>query len=185
MRKIADAVEYSPTAIYAHFADKEALMREICHEDFGALAAVFLEIAECPDPVERIRQIGMAYGRFGLEHPSQYRLMFMTLRQRMEPTEKDLSVRGNPDEDGYAFLRQNVAQAVVAGRFGLCSDPELIAQTFWAAVHGVVSLQIAKANDFWVQFCPFEDRIKLMVDGIIAGLSGEAHAPKATKEGAR
>ena len=30
MRKIADAVEYSPTIIYQHFADKEALLHEIC-----------------------------------------------------------------------------------------------------------------------------------------------------------
>ena len=30
MRKIAERIEYSPTAIYFHFKDKEALIRELC-----------------------------------------------------------------------------------------------------------------------------------------------------------
>ena len=38
MRKIADRIEYSPTAIYLHFKDKEAVMRELCDLDFLALA---------------------------------------------------------------------------------------------------------------------------------------------------
>ena len=38
MRRIADKIEYSPTAIYIHFADKDQLFREICHEDFRRLA---------------------------------------------------------------------------------------------------------------------------------------------------
>src|SRR5215212_10572320 len=34
MRKIAEAIEYSPTAIYVHFTDKAALMQELCAHDF-------------------------------------------------------------------------------------------------------------------------------------------------------
>ncbi|MFM7131816.1 MAG: TetR family transcriptional regulator [bacterium] len=30
MRKLAERIEYSPTAIYLHFADKDALFRTIC-----------------------------------------------------------------------------------------------------------------------------------------------------------
>ena len=30
MRRIADRIEYSPTAIYFHFKDKESLVRELC-----------------------------------------------------------------------------------------------------------------------------------------------------------
>ena len=44
MRKIADAIEYSPTAIYFHFKDKEALIRELCVTDFRSLAAVITAI---------------------------------------------------------------------------------------------------------------------------------------------
>ena len=38
MRRIAEAIEYSPTAIYVHFKDKEALFQDLCRQDFGKLA---------------------------------------------------------------------------------------------------------------------------------------------------
>src|SRR5271163_1039847 len=69
MRKIAEAVEYSPTVIYQHFADKESLLREICRADFATLAEAMAQIAGMADPIERIRQIGMAYGKFGVAYP--------------------------------------------------------------------------------------------------------------------
>ena len=49
MRRIADAIEYSPTAIYLHFRDKHALVREICAADFAALAVAFGELAAVAD----------------------------------------------------------------------------------------------------------------------------------------
>ena len=38
MRKVAARIDYSPTAIYLHFADKESLFREVCHQDFHRLS---------------------------------------------------------------------------------------------------------------------------------------------------
>ena len=35
MRKVAQRINYSPTAIYLHFADKEALFHELCARDFA------------------------------------------------------------------------------------------------------------------------------------------------------
>ena len=78
MRKIADAVEYSPTIIYQHFADKDALLHELCAGISQPSPHTFAEIARVADPIERIQKIGLAYGRFGIEHPNHYRLMFMT-----------------------------------------------------------------------------------------------------------
>ncbi|MFM7142200.1 MAG: helix-turn-helix domain-containing protein [Alphaproteobacteria bacterium] len=37
MRKLAERIEYSPTAIYLHFADKDALFRTVCDETFARL----------------------------------------------------------------------------------------------------------------------------------------------------
>ena len=37
MRRIAEAIEYSPTAIYLHFKDKDDLVRALCDADFGRL----------------------------------------------------------------------------------------------------------------------------------------------------
>src|SRR5262245_13887112 len=88
MRKVAERVEYSPTAIYFHFKDKESLMRELCEIDFGSLAHQFQKIAREKDPIERLRKIGHAYVAFGVDFPNHYRLMFMTPRPPVAHSEE-------------------------------------------------------------------------------------------------
>src|SRR5262245_39035003 len=83
MRKVAEKAEYSATAIYHHFEDKKALLRELCDQDFGELAKRFVGFAGIEDPIERLRAVGRAYIDFGLAYPNHYRLMFMTPHDAM------------------------------------------------------------------------------------------------------
>src|SRR5262249_21218093 len=76
MRKIAERIEYSPTAIYLHFADKESLLLEVISAGFAALAAQFAKLVKVQDPIERLMKCGRAYVEFGLAHPNHYQLMF-------------------------------------------------------------------------------------------------------------
>src|SRR6516164_3899367 len=117
MRKIADKIEYSPTAIYVHFADKDELFREICHDDFRRLAQAFVAMGRIPDSIERLRKIGQAYVEFGLKNPNHYRTMFMVPHPPEAEEELDAQGRGNPEEDAYEFLRATVAEAMKAGAF--------------------------------------------------------------------
>jgi AcrR family transcriptional regulator len=172
MRRIADKIEYSPTAIYFHFRDKDALLAELCDSDFRAFAQRFVEIAKLPDPVERLRAAGRAYVDFGLTNQSHYRVMFMT--PKITNAKTDYSAKDNPEEDAYAVVKGIVAELMAQGRFreGL-TNVDLTAQTIWSAVHGVVSLEIAKCNDKWVEWRPIEERTALAVDMIIRGLMKE------------
>src|SRR4051812_48006983 len=139
MRKIAEAIEYSPTAIYVHFTDKAALMRELCAHDFQSLAHVFHDLAKVQDPIERIRQTGHAYIRFAVRFPNHYRFMFMTARAEFDESEQakfdDDPNKNNPNENSYLFLVLAVKQAIEQKRLRPeLTDPQLVAQTFWAAV---------------------------------------------------
>lgn len=175
MRKVAEKIEYSPTAIYVHFADKEELFRELCHEDFGRLAEIFQSGAGSLDPVERLRHIGRTYVDFGVQFPNHYKLMFMTPHPLEGLNDEDQEIKGNPEMDAYAFLKLSVQQAIDAGCFrDELKDAELISQTLWAAVHGVISLHIAKCNDAWVDWRPIKDRAELMLDANLRGLLKEA-----------
>jgi AcrR family transcriptional regulator len=170
MRRIAERIEYSPTAIYFHFRDKEALLAELCDADFRAIAQQFTTIATIPDPIERLRATGHAYVDFGLDNPSHYRVMFMT--PKPPPSEESKLRKGNPEEDSYAFLKGTVAQAMAEGRLrGDVTDLDLMAQVIWSGVHGVVSLEIAKCNDDWVDWRPVRERAKLMIDVLIHGVA--------------
>jgi len=150
MRAIADRIEYTPTAIYHHFRDKDELILEICHRDFGALAQQFVRIGRIDDPVERLLRIGRAYTEFAIEFPNHYRIMFMTAL----PVHDDHPLeKGNPEQDAYAFLVQTVTEAMEAGRFRPeLTDAHQVAQMVWGAIHGIVSLQLAKCNDPWIEW---------------------------------
>src|SRR5512145_3294271 len=66
MRAIADRLEFTPTALYHHFRNKEALMGEMVLLDSRALAQAFLRIGRIEDPIERLERIGAAYVDFAL-----------------------------------------------------------------------------------------------------------------------
>jgi len=165
MRKVAEKIEYSPTAIYVHFADKNELFRELCHQDYARLAEVFQSSVMSTDPLERLKQIGAIYIEFGTRYPNHYKFMFMTRHPEHEFDETDREMHGNPEKDAYAFLKWAVQQAIDAECFrDDIRDAELISQTLWASVHGVISLDIAKGCDHWVDWRPLRERAELMLD---------------------
>jgi AcrR family transcriptional regulator len=174
MRKIAEKIEYSPTAIYFHFKDKQSLLRELCDTDFGALAHEFQKIARIDDPIDRLRHIGRAYVGFAIEHPNHYRLMFMTPHPAAIRAEDSRIARGNPEEDAYAFLRATVAAAIAGARLRPeLSDADLVSQMVWSGTHGVVSLQIAKCNDDWVEWRDARETASALIEVMIRGLVRE------------
>lgn len=170
MRKLAEKIEYSPTAIYVHFKDKEALLQELCDHDFASLAQQFARIARVVDPVERLRQTGRAYAAFGLGKPNHYRLMFMTPHPPMDPEESQVT-KGDPGEDAYAFLVSIVRECMATKRFRSdLRDADLVAQTVWAGVHGVVSLHITQRDNPWIRWRSAEKTARLMTDVLVDGL---------------
>src|SRR3979411_1418687 len=65
MRKIGDAIEYSPADVSLYVQKREAIGRELCAESFEHLIAYMAPVAQIPDPYERLREIGRSYTRFG------------------------------------------------------------------------------------------------------------------------
>jgi AcrR family transcriptional regulator len=167
MRKVAERIEYSPTAIYLHFADKDALLREIVWTDFAALAGQFQKLARIEEPIERLSRLGRAYVEFGLSHPNHYRLMFGA---RPCPPMEKASV-GDPPNDAYAFLLTAVTDAMEKKRLRPeLRDPELVAQMLWSAVHGIVMLQIDHGNAVHSSMRKPKDITALMLDVLMRGI---------------
>lgn len=169
MRKVAERAEYSPTAIYVHFKDKEALMRELCTLDFQALAQAFQKVAQIEDPIERLRQNGVAYLEFAKKYPNHYRLMFMT--PRPEDFEADTSYKGNVQQDAYAFLVSVVRDAMDKGAFRPeWKDPELLGQILWAGLHGLIALHLVGGRDKWVDWRPLDVAAPAIFDALYRGV---------------
>lgn len=173
MREIAKRIDYSPTSIYLHFADKEALLRAICDTDFLALATSLKNILLITNPVERMHAMGRGYAAFALTHPNHYRMMFMTERTPCDPAESSLQ-QNNAEQDAYFQLKSVVSDVHAAGFFRKdLHDADLIAQTIWAGMHGVCALQINMSEDKWIEWCSISDRLQLMQDVMMRGLLRE------------
>jgi AcrR family transcriptional regulator len=168
MRAIAERIEYTPTAIYHHFRDKQALLEELCHADFRALAQTFIAIGHIPDPVERLRRIGEAYVAFAFEHPAQYEWMFMTKRPPVLPQEGE---RDDPEENAYAFLLQTIRDGIAQRRYrDEYDDADQLAQMIWPAIHGVISIHHFKKTDPWVDWREPRTTALMVMDTIFRGV---------------
>lgn len=175
MRMIAEKIEYSPTSIYIHFKDKQALFEELCRQDFEGLSGVFRRIANIEDPLDRLENLGHAYVQYGLQHPNHYRLMFMTPHPAHSPV-LEQGRKGDPNHDSYAFLLGCIRDCIASGKLHSSLDnvdPDLLAQTMWAALHGVVALQITMCNDEWIGLRPATLTAQFLLDVMTRGLLRE------------
>ncbi|MBL0313004.1 MAG: helix-turn-helix transcriptional regulator [Holophagaceae bacterium] len=177
MRAIAERIEYSPRTIYLHFKDKEDLIRELCQHDYSEFGKGFAKLAAEKDPVQRLKGLGLAYARFAEDFPNHYRLMFMSDSPDYEGKGEE-EWKGNPEMDAYAFLLGTAAEAIATGRLHpVYKDAELLAQTMWAGIHGVLALHFSKCHDPWVKWRSLKKRVKTMVDLQVDGLLAEPVKP--------
>lgn len=163
MRKIADKIGYSATTIYLYFKDKNDLLHQICEQTFARLAQNIKAINRLSDnPLEKLRSGLREYIYFGLKHPSQYEIVFIS------PLPVDIETDFEDSNGKVAF---DTLRAVISecGSANLLKhkDVELISQTLWAGIHGVTSLLIQHGG------FPFVEREKLIdsvIDTLISGI---------------
>ncbi len=169
MRAIAAKIGYTPTAIYHHFRDKDTLIVELCLSDFTALGHAMFRIGRIEDPIERLKKLGMAYADFALDNPSQYRFMFMTSYQQ-QLKDATGNVVPMPDKDAYQFLFQTVQEGIDKQLYRPeLTDPVELAQLFWGAIHGVVSLWFTHRDDPHLTFRDPRQAIRTLCDCLLRG----------------
>lgn len=163
IRKIADEVGLSSTALYMHFPDKGEILHEICRNAFAALRAGHGRImAEPVEPEVRIRRLLEAYLAFGFANPNAYRLIYMTRPDEAKHAQAAAQELG---ADLFREFEAVVEEAAARGRLKV--GPHEAAQTLWAGAHGVVSLMITKPYFDWAGQ---EVLTRTMLDGLLGGL---------------
>jgi AcrR family transcriptional regulator len=163
MRKVAEAIEYSPTTIYGHFEDKDDLVEALCHEDFARLLAVFDGQDVPADPLERIRMLGRGYAQFAQQNPNHYRFMFMTPAQCEHPHDPS-----DPGQQSFSRLLAAVERAKAEGRLRPV-DPMLVSQVLWASLHGAVSLLVTYKPEHFPCAPPPADFVEQTCENALRG----------------
>jgi AcrR family transcriptional regulator len=168
MRRIAAEVGVSPTALYLHFADKEAILRAIAEDYFSELL-VMLQRNQARDlpPLVRLREGLRAYVDFGIERIDEYRLTFQNRAARVDPCGPDgkLAVA----ESSFAVLEQSVEQLLALGIFRP-GDPITIAETIWCCMHGLTSAIVDMTDKVYT---PRDVLIESVLDAVITGLAAK------------
>jgi AcrR family transcriptional regulator len=168
MRKIADAIEYSPATIYLHFESRDEIAMQLVRDGFAALLAHMEPATRIADPRERIATLGTCYVDFARTQPQTYRLIFMEDERFAEQVMARVKETEDADGGAFAFLTATVHELIDDGTFAPL-PAETIAGLFWSALHGIASLKIS-----CVTF-PFpgdtEEPARVMVDALVRGFS--------------
>lgn len=165
IRKIADEVGVSSTALYMHFQDKGCILLEICERTLRLLYERNREIAAKPlDAVVRVKMMLDAYMRWGMEHPNAYQLVYsgrpLASVDHVPEDTRDLSTQC------YEIFRNVVTEIAAAGRLRTGSA-ESAAQTLWMCCHGVVTLLASRPGFGWADR---DELIQVTLDGLLNGL---------------
>ena len=165
IRKIADEVGVSSTALYMHFTDKSCILLEICERTIRLLLERNREIAAKPlDPVVRVRMMLEAYMRWGLEHPNAYQLVYSQPR----PVSATLWPEAADDlsTECYNAFAGVVREIAASGRLRT-GTADSAAQSLWMSCHGVVALLCARPGFAWADT---DELIAVTLDGVMNGL---------------
>jgi AcrR family transcriptional regulator len=148
IRRIAGRVGISSTGLYVYFPDKNAILAEICETTFESLIEELDEVRrKSADPLRALQECLEGYIRFGLSHPNEYELVFLSRHKQELPRTE---VR-NEKLGMQAFQRfSECVEAAVQTGLTQGADTERLAQQLWAGIHGLVALLLLQPDFCWV-----------------------------------
>lgn len=153
IRRLAEEIEYSQPVLYSHFENRDAIVAAVAVEGFKELAAALREAAgESTGRRGALKNVALAYLAFALSRPALYQAMFVL------PTNLRFADASTRPELRAGFE----ALAAVVAPF--CADAALVAETFWAALHGLSELERSGR----IRPKARSERIALVVRAIVA-----------------
>lgn len=168
MRKVADAIEYTPPVIYEYFDSKHDLLLALLIEGCRQLTHS-LQQAQTGDasPQEMLLQVAQAYWHFAFSAPELYQVIhglggvpFGTAETPQEAHEAFVALRS-------AVVRVLDAQGVQ--RPDIDGDVDL----FWSTLHGLITLTMAGRMKGGMQrAAPLVERA---VRNLLLAWTGDAH----------
>ena len=136
LREAARRVGVTHGAPYRHFENQQALVAAVAEQGFRELMAE-VQAAQAiagADVLARFHALGVAYLRFALAHPGQFRVMFGA-EAAAEP-----SVR-SAEAAVFALAVNEIASAQRQGLIA-AGDPQELALLAWSTSHGLAVLMI-------------------------------------------
>ena len=176
-REIAARVGISQTALYVYFKTKEVILDQLAQRAWCGLVKALDAIEPREEdivgscPVDRLRATLLVTMRFWLEHPDDYKIVF--LRKALKPCSEDEHMLAY-GKTMLARLTRRVDAVVQMGGVRCLGCSQTTALSVWAAVSGMVSLRLRFPELPWP---PVAEHVEAMADLIIYGCAAKTEAP--------
>jgi AcrR family transcriptional regulator len=153
LRAVARRIGIAAPSIYAHFADRQAILLAVATEAFAELDERLRHARDVapPEPVARLRAVCAAYLEFSRARPQRYRVMFGGVWNAARAVEE-----GGITEDQAAGMGQEALAQLVSGiqecvDAGLSTSTDAFADAIalWVGLHGLAHQRTAAPAFPW------------------------------------
>lgn len=136
MRKLADQVGVSATAIYHYFESKEAILRKLRIDAAELLNDRIRPIDVSLSPPDYLAELGRQYVKFAEENPNLYQLLFEApFDERAEKEDHPVLY--------YTYIAAREALERMSASTDARHDPRYAAMAGWIMLHGFCSLMMS------------------------------------------
>jgi len=132
VRRLSDEISYSQPVLYAHFGSREGILAAVAIEGFQEIGLALEKARKRVKGGKTVESVAAAYLEFAVSAPALYEAMFSL----------SLSV---PFDDAATPPEMRFAFSQLLELFqGQGTKPEVIAELFWASLHGIAELTRTK-----------------------------------------
>ncbi|MDD5212652.1 MAG: WHG domain-containing protein [Sulfuricurvum sp.] len=168
LRDLTQRLGTSRTAVYRHFASKEALILGVIERGYEQLDLMFTPIFQesTKSVAQRFNAMARAYLDFAIEHPNIYRLLFGDKYHKEREELCDYK-----DESQATGLYALIGLLVEGQEEGSIApvNPMVQAAMAWASIHGLASLLI---DGHLMMSDNIEAIYEYSIDALLKGLKG-------------
>jgi AcrR family transcriptional regulator len=163
MRRLAERVGVTATALYRHFRDKDAILDALISAGLAVLSDYLEPALRAKDPERRLRGLIDAYLKFALEQPKYFDLAFMVPSASTRMSEE-------LERHNRATFKMAIEQVAACMQTGVFrpGDPIETAVYIWSTAHGLVTLH--RMNRFGGDAAQFERFYHGAIEQALQGL---------------
>ena len=132
VRRLSDEISYSQPVLYAHFGSREGILTAVAIEGFQELGLALERARKRVKHGNTVESVAAAYLEFAASSPALYEVMF-SLNLNVP-----FGASATPPELRFAFSQ------LLELFPGETSKAEVLAELFWASLHGIAELTRTK-----------------------------------------
>lgn len=170
MRKVAEKAGISPTAIYRHYENKEALHHQVLREGFRTFDSYLQPALVGKTALDRLNLAAERFFAFATEQKKYYEILFLTMDHTVEHKVKGALVKDATVSK--VFMVDRVRDCMLEGSLKQ-DDPEEVATLLLATCNGFFGFYVSKkASDTPQEMKAKYDRMyRRLLNGLTRGLT--------------